>query len=163
LSFSSGTLTGKGIGIGKEDFMVFFLGLACVFGGFIMVAPLFMEKSRGLKLFDEKITPYKIIIGLAILIIGAIKFFAPYHGGGKHLIPVFGDLLPSATAILVGIFISLDFLESLKGVKERVSEEGKRGFWTRLKSMLQRYQYPIGFASMFFGLLHWIMFRVIFF
>jgi hypothetical protein len=143
--------------------MVLFLGVACVFGGFIMVSPLFMEKSSGLKLFDEKITPYKIIIGLAILIIGIIKFFVPYHGDGRALIPVFGDLLPSVAAILAGIFISLDFLESLKGVKEKVSKEGKRGFWTRLKSVLQSYQYPIGFASVLFGLLHWIIFWVIFF
>jgi len=143
--------------------MVLFLGVACIFGGFIMAAPLFMEKSPGLKRFDEKITPYKIIIGLAILIIAAIKFFAPFHGGGKPLIPVFGDLVPSAIGILVGIFISLDFLESLKGVKEKVAAEGRKGFWTRLKSMLQRYQYPIGFASMFFGVLHWFIFKVLFF
>jgi hypothetical protein len=87
----------------------------------------------------------------------------PYHGDGRALIPVFGDLLPSVAAILAGIFISLDFLESLKGVKEKVSKEGKRGFWTRLKSVLQSYQYPIGFASVLFGLLHWIIFWVIFF
>jgi hypothetical protein len=59
--------------------MVFFLGLACLIGGFLIILPLFMEKNQGLKRFDEKIKPYKIIIGLAILIIGAIKFFAPYH------------------------------------------------------------------------------------
>ena len=53
--------------------MVFFLGLACLFGGFVAISPLFMEKYPGLKNFDEKISPYKIIVGLAILIIGLIK------------------------------------------------------------------------------------------
>ena len=148
--------------------MVFFLGLACLIGGFLIILPLFMEKNQGLKRFDEKIKPYKIIIGLAILIIGAIKFFAPYHGGGKPLIPIFGDFLPAALAILVGIFISVDFLESLQGSKKKdaASQAGVKkmeSFWTRTKSVLQRYQYPIGFASMLFGLLHWFIFKVIFF
>jgi hypothetical protein len=148
--------------------MVVFLGLACLIGGFLIVVPLFMEKNQGLKRLDEKIKPYKIIIGLAILIIGAIKFFAPFHGGGKPLIPIFGDFLPAILAILSGIFISVDFLESLKKGKEE-DEAEKTGvpkmenFWSRTKSVLQRYQHPIGFASMFFGLLHWFMFRIIFF
>jgi hypothetical protein len=143
--------------------MVLFLGLAAVFGGFIMVAPLFMEKNPWIKNFDSKIAPYKIIIGLAILIIGIIKFFAPFHGGGKPLIPVFGDFLPSVLAIMTGIFISVDFLESLRENKVSPTEPGKKRFWSQLKSALQRYQYPIGFASMFFGLIHWIFFRVVFF
>jgi hypothetical protein len=148
--------------------MVFFLGLACLIGGFLIILPLFMEKNQGLKRFDEKIKPYKIIIGLAILIIGAIKFFAPYHGSGKLLIPIFGDFLPAVLAILVGIFISVDFLESLQGSKKEdaASQAGAKkmeSFWTRTKSVLQRYQYPIGFASMLFGLLHWFIFKVIFF
>jgi len=148
--------------------MVVFLGLACLIGGFLIVVPLFMEKNQGLKRLDEKIKPYKIIIGLAILIIGAIKFFAPFHGGGKALIPIFGDFLPAILAILSGIFISVDFLESLKKAKEE-DEAQKAGvqkmenFWSRTKSVLQRYQYPIGFASMFFGLLHWFLFRIVFF
>jgi len=148
--------------------MVFFLGLACLIGGFLIVVPLFMEKNQGLKRLDEKVKPYKIIIGLAILIIGAIKFFAPYHGGGKPLIPIFGDFLPAILAILSGIFISVDFLESLQRGKEgkTASKTGVKkmeSFWSRTKSLLQRYQYPIGFASMFFGLLHWFIFRVVFF
>ena len=149
--------------------MVFFLGIACLIGGFLIILPLFMEKNPGLKRFDEKIKPYKIIIGLAILIIGAIKFFAPYHGGGKPLIPIFGDFLPAVLAILVGIFISVDFLESLQGAKKKEDAASRAGakklesFWTRTKSVLQRYQYPIGFASMLFGLLHWFIFKVIFF
>jgi len=143
--------------------MVLFLGLACIFGGFIMITPLFSEKNLGLQKFDEKITPYKIIIGLAILIIGIIKFFAPYHGSGKSLIPVFGDFLPSVLAILAGFFISVDFLESLKGMKEKVAQGGKENIWTRMKSMLQRYQYPIGFAAVLFGILHWIIFKIVFF
>jgi hypothetical protein len=152
----------------KEDPMVVFLGLACLIGGFLIVVPLFMEKNKGLERLDEKIKPYKIIIGLAILIIGAIKFFAPYHGGGKPLIPIFGDFLPSILAILSGIFISVDFLESLKKGKEeeaapKTGVKQVEGFWSRTKSVLQRYQYPIGFASMFFGLLHWFIFMVIFF
>ncbi len=148
--------------------MVFFLGLACLIGGFLIILPLFMEKNQGLKRLDEKVKPYKIIIGLAILIIGAIKFFAPYHSSGKPLIPIFGDFLPAILAILVGIFISVDFLESLKRAKEgdAASKPGMKkmeSFWSRTKSVLQRYQHPIGFASMFFGLLHWFMFRVVFF
>jgi hypothetical protein len=135
--------------------MVLFLGLACIFGGFITVLPLFMEKNPALKRFNEKITPYKIIIGIAILILGVVKFLVPYHPAGRSIIPVFGDLIPSVLAILAGIFISLEFFESLQGVR------GK--FLERLKTMLQKYQYPIGFAAMFFGILHWIIFRVIFF
>ena len=148
--------------------MVVFLGLACLIGGFLIVVPLFMEKNQGLKRLDEKIKPYKIIIGLAILIIGAIKFFAPFHGGGKPLIPVFGDFLPAILAILSGIFISVDFLESLKKGKaedeaQKTGMQKMENFWSRTKSVLQRYQYPIGFASMFFGLLHWFIFRIVFF
>jgi hypothetical protein len=162
--------------------MVVFLGLACIIGGFLIVIPLFMEKNQGLKRLDEKVKPYKIIIGLAILIIGIIKFFAPYHGVGRPLIPIFGDFLPAILAILSGIFISVDFLESLQRKKEEEEvgelgaqkmEEGEEAlkpgaqkmesFWIRTKSVLQRYQYPIGFASMFFGLLHWFIFRIVFF
>lgn len=148
--------------------MVFFLGLACLTGGFLIILPLFMEKYQGLKRFDEKIKPYKIIIGLAILIIGAIKFFAPYHGGDKQFIIIIGDLLPAVLAILVGILISVDFLESLQGAKKedaasRAGAKKLESFWTRTKSVLQRYQHPIGFASMLFGLLHWFIFKVPFF
>ena len=148
--------------------MVLFLGLACLFGGFLIILPLFVEKNPSLQRFDDKIKPYKIIIGLAILIIGAIKFFVPYHGGEKPLIPVFGDFLPAVLAILVGIFISVDFLESLKRQKEKTADsqagaQKMETFWTRMKSVLQRYQYPIGFGSIFFGLLHWFIFKVIFF
>ncbi len=135
--------------------MVLFLGLACIFGGFVTVIPLFMEKNPALKNFDEKIKSYKIIIGIAILILGIVKFLVPYHPAGRSIIPVFGDLVPSVLAMMTGIFISLEFFESLKDVR------GK--FLERLKTMLQKYQYPIGFASMFFGILHWIIFRVIFF
>jgi hypothetical protein len=156
--------------------MVLFLGLACIFGGFIVITPLLTDKNPALQRFNEKLTPYKIIIGLAILIIGVVKFFVPYHGEGRALIPVFGDFLPAVLAIVVGIFISIEFLESLKKAKEEeVKEEAageavdeaavetKESFWTRFKSVLQRYQYPIGFASMLFGLLHWFIFRVVFF
>ena len=135
--------------------MVFFLGLSCIIGGFISVVPLFMEKYLFLKKFDEKISPYKIIIGLAILIIGVINFIAPFHGSGRPLIPIFGDLLPSILSILVGLIISIDFLETLKGFKGKFAE--------KLKTMLHKYQYPFGFASILFGILHWFIFRIVFF
>ena len=135
--------------------MVFFLGLACIFGGLNAVMPLFHEKYPSLKSFDEKISPYKIIIGLAILIIGLIKFIAPYHRPGHALIPFFGDFLPSVVAILLGIFISIEFLETLKGVSGKFVE--------KLKNILQKYQYPLGFAGIVFGLLHWILFKIVFF
>jgi hypothetical protein len=135
--------------------MVFFLGLGCIIGGFIMIMPLFMEKHPGLKVVDERLSAYKIIIGLAILIIGAIAFIVPYHGRGKPLIPFLGDLLPSIFSIITGLFISVEFLETLKGVKGP--------FIDKLKTGLSKYQFPIGFASIFFGLLHWFIYKVIFF
>ncbi len=135
--------------------MVLFLGLASLIGGFIITMPLFMEKYPVLGKIDEKIAPYKIIIGLSILIIGVITLFVPYHGDGKALIPIFGDLFPSIFAILSGAYISIDFLESLKGVKGT--------FFEKLKNILHRYQFPIGFASIFFGIFHWILFKVVFF
>ena len=135
--------------------MVLFLGLVCLIGGFIIIMPLFMEKNPVLKVVDEKLSSYKIIIGLVILIIGAIKFIAPYHGGGKPLIPFLGDLLPSLFAILTGLFVSVEFLETLKGVKGP--------FIDKLKTGLSKYQFPIGFGSIFFGLLHWFIYKVIFF
>jgi len=135
--------------------MVLFLGLASILGGFIIIMPLFMEKHPVLSKIDEKITPYKIIIGISIIVIGIITFFVPYHREGKALIPIFGDLFPSAFAMLAGAYISIDFLESLKGVKG--------SFFEKLKNMLHKYQFPIGFASLFFGILHWILFKVILF
>ena len=135
--------------------MVIFLGLASVLGGFIIVMPLFMDKYPILSKVDEKITPYKIIIGLSILVIGIITLLVPYHKDGKALIPIFGDFFPSVFSILSGAYISIDFLESLKGVKG--------SFFERLKNILHKYQFPIGFASLFFGIFHWILFKVIFF
>jgi len=135
--------------------MVFFLGLASVLGGFIIVLPIFMDKHPALKTFNEKITSYKIIIGLAILTIGVITLIVPFHGHGHLFIPVFGDFIPSVLAILTGVLISIDFLESLKGVKG--------SFIKKLKSILQKYQFPIGFASIFFGILHWILFKIVIF
>ena len=135
--------------------MVFFLGLACIIGGFISVIPLFMEKYESLKKLDEKLSPYKIIIGLAVLIIGIINFIAPFHGSGRPLIPIFGDLLPSVLAILVGLIISIDFLETLKGFKGNFAE--------KMKTVLHKYQYPFGFAGIFLGILHWFLFRIVFF
>jgi len=135
--------------------MVFFLGLACILGGFIMVLPLLKEKNAGLGTFEKKLGPYKIIIGLAILIIGVITFFVPYHKSGRPLVPIFGDFIPSVFAMLSGIFISIDFLESLKGF------QGK--FTRKLKATVQKHPFPIGFAAIFFGILHWILFRFIFF
>ncbi len=136
--------------------MVFFLGIVCLIGGFIIIMPLFMEKHPVLQVVDEKLSSYKIIIGLAILIIGAIKFIVPYHGGsGKPLIPFLGDLLPSLFAILTGLFVSVEFLETLKGVKGPFIDKVKNG--------LSKYQFPIGFGSIFFGLLHWFIYKVIFF
>jgi hypothetical protein len=134
--------------------MVFFLGLFCLLGGFIMVIPMFTEKNESLKTFNEKLAPYKIIVGLAILIIGAITFIVPYHGEGRALIPIFGDLLPAVLAILTGLFVSFEFIENLKGAKGR--------FLEKIRGVLDQYQYPIGFAAMFFGILHWILFRVVF-
>lgn len=135
--------------------MVLFLGLAGIVGGFITVMPLFMGKYPLLQKIDEKISPYRILIGLAILIIGVIKFIVPYHGVGRPLIPIFGDLLPSILVILTGIMISIEYLENLKGVKG--------GGMERLKIFLDKYRYPIGFATIFFGFLHWIIFKVVFF
>jgi hypothetical protein len=143
------------VGVNKEETMVFFLGLACLIGGFIVVMPLFMDKYPSLRTFDEKLAPYKIIIGLAILIIGIITFVVPYHGGGRPLIPVFGDFLPSVLAILLGTFISIDFLETLKGVRGSFPE--------KLKKALMKYQFPIGFAGIFFGIFHWILHNIVFF
>ncbi len=134
--------------------MVVFLGIACVFGGFVMILPRHAERNDALRVFNEKIGPYKILIGLAVLIIGVIKFVAPYHGGGTKWIPVFGDLIPSVLAMLSGLFISVEFIESLKGVQGRFIE--------KLKNLLHTYQYPIGYAAMFFGVLHWILFWVVF-
>jgi hypothetical protein len=135
--------------------MVFFLGLTCIIGGFFAVIPLFMEKHPALKNLDEKVTPYKIIIGLAVLIIGVITFIVPYHGEGHPLIPIFGDLIPSALAILLGTHISIEFLETLKGVKG--------SFAKKLKNVLNKYQYPLGFAGIVFGIFHWILFKIVFF
>jgi hypothetical protein len=136
--------------------MVFFLGLACLVGGFICVLPLFTEKYPRLGEFDGKLTPYKIIIGLAILIIGVIRFIVPFHGSGRHpLVPIFGDLIPSALAILLGVLVSMEFLESVKGFKGELT--------SRLKETLHRYQYPIGFGGMVFGILHWFLFRAVVF
>ena len=87
--------------------MVFFLGLACILGGFFAVIPLFIEKNPSLGTFNDKIAPYKIIIGLAILIIGVINFIVPYHSPGHPLIPIFGDLIPSVLAILLGAHVAV--------------------------------------------------------
>ncbi len=135
--------------------MVIFLGLACLIGGLIIVTPLFWEKYPQLKIIDEKISSYKIIIGIAILIIGVIKFIVPYHGSGKPLIPILGDLIPSIFSILAGIFIAIEFIETLKGVQGPFIE--------KLKTNLRKYQFPIGFGSILFGILHWFLFKVIFF
>ena len=135
--------------------MVIFLGLASIIGGFIIIMPLFMDKYPVLSKIDEKIAPYKIIIGLSILVIGVITLLVPYHGDGKALIPIFGDFFPSIFTILSGAYISIDFLESLKGVKG--------SFFEKLKNFLHKYQFPIGFASLLFGILHWILFKVILF
>jgi len=134
--------------------MVFFLGISCIFGGFIMILPRYADRSETLRVFNEKIGPYKILIGLAVLIIGVITFIVPYHGGDTALIPVFGDLVPSALAMLSGLFISVEFIESLKGVQGRFIE--------KLKELLHTYQYPIGYAAVFFGIVHWILFKVVF-
>lgn len=135
--------------------MVLFLGLFCIVGGFITVMPLFMNKYPLLSRIDDKITPYKILIGLSILIISVIKLLVPYHAPGKPIVPILGDLVPSALGILVGILISIDFLETLKGV-----EGGKV---KKMRNFLEKYQFLLGFASIFFGFLHWIIFKVIFF
>jgi hypothetical protein len=132
--------------------MVFFLGIACILGGFFAVIPLFADKNQSLVNFNEKVAPYKIIIGIAILIIGIIKFIVPYHGSGHPLIPIFGDLIPSALAILLGTHISIEYLETLKGVKSSFAE--------KLKIVLNKYQYPLGFAGIIFGILHWVIFKV---
>ncbi|HHE04610.1 MAG TPA: hypothetical protein ENL19_00950, partial [candidate division WOR-3 bacterium] len=84
--------------------MVIFLGLASIIGGFIIIMPLFMDKYPVLSKIDEKITPYKIIIGLSILVIGVITLLVPYHGDGKALIPIFGDFFPSIFTILSGAY-----------------------------------------------------------
>jgi len=135
--------------------MVLFLGLAGIVGGFITVMPLFMGKYPLLQKINEKISNYRILIGLAILIIGVIKFIVPYHGAGKPLIPIFGDFIPSLLVILTGIMLSIEYLETIKGVKG--------GGMTRLKTFLDKYRYHIGFSAIFFGFLHWIIFKVIFF
>ncbi|MFW6138373.1 MAG: hypothetical protein ACOC7U_04285 [Spirochaetota bacterium] len=135
--------------------MVFFLGLVCVVGGFIIVVPLFTEKHPVLKTIDEKLSPYKIIIGLAVLVIGVVAFIAPYHSPGRALIPIFGDFFPSVFAILCGMLISVDFLETVKGIPG--------SFLEKLKSVLGRYQFPVGFASIFFGVVHWFLFKIPFF
>ena len=135
--------------------MVLFLGLACLIGGFFIVMPLFMDKYSILNKIDEKTTSYKIIIGLAILIIGIITFIVPYHHLSTPLIPIFGDFLPSIFAILLGIIISIKFLENLKGFKG--------AFADKLKTLLDKYHYPIGFAGILFGILHWFLYKVIFF
>lgn len=135
--------------------MVLFLGLACLIGGFVTVMPLFMDKYSILKKFDEKITSYKIIIGLAILIIGVITFIVPYHRLNTPLIPIFGDFLPSIFAILIGTIISIEFLENLKGFKGVFAE--------KLKTLLDKYHYPLGFAGILFGIMHWFLYKVVFF
>jgi len=135
--------------------MVLFLGLAGIVGGFIIVMPLFMGKYPLLQKIDEKISPYRILIGIAILIIGVIKFIVPYHGEGHPLIPVFGDFLPSVLVILTGIMASIEYLQTLKGAGG--------GRMERLKTFLDKYRFPIGFAAIFFGFLHWILFKVVFF
>jgi hypothetical protein len=135
--------------------MVFFLGLVCLVGGVIAVLPLFTEKHPRLAAFDEKLTPYKIIVGLVVLIIGVIRLIVPFHrSGGSPFIPVFGDLIPAALAILLGILVSIEFLEGVKGFKGKFSAS--------LKETLHTYQYPIGFGGIVFGILHWFLFWVVF-
>jgi hypothetical protein len=136
--------------------MVFFLGLGCTAGGFIALMPLLGVRYPRLKVLEEKLGPYTFLIGLAVLFIGVIGFLAPYHVRGlSPFIPFFGDLIPSSLAILLGALISIEFIESLKGVKGKFTE--------RAKELLHRYRIPIGFCGMVFGILHWFLFRVVFF
>jgi len=135
--------------------MIFFLGFFCLVGGFIIVMPLFMDKYPVFKKIDEKILPYKIIIGIAIMIFGIIRLIVPYHNPGRPLIPIIGDFIPSVLAISSGALISFDFLETLKGFQG--------SFFIKLKLILTKYQFPIGFSSIAFGIIHWILHGIVFF
>lgn len=130
--------------------MVFFLGLLGTVSGFIIVIPLF-EKGTFLKKFDERVSPYKILIGIATIVVGVIKLIIPYHGSGHPLIPIFGDFLPSVIGVFAGLLISIDYLETLKGFKG--------SFFEGLKSFLNKYNYPLGFGSLFIGFIHWIFYK----
>jgi len=135
--------------------MVFFLGLFCLVGGFIIVMPLFMGKFPVLRKIDEKISSYKIIIGIAVMIFGMIRLIVPYHSAGRPLVPILGDFIPSMLSIASGVLISFDFLENIKGFQGE--------FFIKLKSTLTKYQFPIGFSAIGFGIIHWILKQIIFF
>jgi len=135
--------------------MVFFLGLAGVIGGFIAVLPLFSKNNPGLKTVDAKLAPFKIVIGIAIVVIGAIRLIVPFRPPERGLIPIFGDFLPAVAAIALGLLISIEFFNSLKAFQGPAAE--------RMKEVLHKYQYPIGFAGILFGILHWFLFGSAFF
>ena len=88
------------------------LGLTLLFAGFIAAAPMInekaiiREKAKWLPVIGDRLTPYRMQIGVTVLIVGIVCFLKTLFINFAPL----ADLFPQLTAVLIGVVMSKELL-----------------------------------------------------
>ncbi len=130
---------------------IYFLSvLLNIIGGFGLASDLIVNKLNKLNYFSEFFngrTKSKIIIGILSVIVGILKLLSSMD------VVVAGDLLPALCNIAVGIALTLDYYKDRSDV-DVASDEKVENFFSRYSSLL-------GVIAVIFGLLHFILPKVL--
>jgi hypothetical protein len=175
-------VTGGGGGGGATGGMIgslLWLGLALanIIAGLLAAAPLLAVKAPQLSKVYQQLTPFRNLIGVITLIIGAVSFIWAL----LHLAPL-SSILPQLSALAVGLFLGKELLmrkpalaaasaaggASAQKVAAAADAAAAKAQELLVKyqskiALLDTYQVPIGIACIVLGALHLLIGGALFF
>ncbi|MGQ9628910.1 MAG: hypothetical protein ACUVXI_01190 [bacterium] len=119
--------------------MSLLLVIGLLVSGFLAASSYLISRWPVLEGAKNTLSRWQTYIGLATMALGIwrLLFARP---------PIFGNLIPSASAILVGLLLSMSFLKTRESLpRERLEA---------IESKLTTSQVPLGFISIGAGILH---------
>ncbi len=127
--------------MGVTDLLI--LPIGCLVCGLLASSSMLLRNTPVLRAAIDRLTPFRVPIGMATALAGLIALLLPAHGP-----PFIGSLLPAVVGIAIGLSLSLDVLLDVPMLRRR---------WRALAILGAALTYarrPLGLLAVLSGLLH---------
>ena len=139
---------------------IYFLSvLINLFGGSILAADYLAKKVKGLAFLTDISARKnaKIIVGGLSVLIGLLHLVFKSPG---ETVPVAGDLLPSLSALAIGLFLLMGLSKSADPSKMEAEDQEDSSEQTAVSDIgakLQPYRIPLGISGIVISIIHFIL------